>query len=329
MRLLREAAVLVLLWPALAAAETPTLEFPLDCRKTRCTIQKYYDEDPGPGRMDYACGRLTNDGDTGTDIRIPDFPTMELGVPVLAAAPGVVKATRDGMTDVSVREIGHAALAGRDAGNGVVIDHGDGWETQYSHMRNGSIAVKPGERVAAGQKLGLIGLSGNTEFPHLNFVVRYQGKTLDPFVGPVAFNSCNDPRAPLWSPAALAAMPYQPTGPLIAGFAGVRPEADAARHGAYNAPQLAFDVPLLVFWADIYGAQEGDVQRFRIVGPDGQVVHESENPIETGNILWFAFSGRKRPPEGWPLGVYHGSYELLRGKQTVVSMQETVQITGP
>ena len=73
-----------------------------------------------------------------------------------------MKATRDGMTDVSIRDAGHGAVAGREAGNGVLIEHGGGWQTQYSHLRSGSVSVKPGERVEAGTPLGLIGLSGNS-----------------------------------------------------------------------------------------------------------------------------------------------------------------------
>lgn len=313
-------------WTSPAAAVEITLDLPLDCSGTRCTVQKYFDDDPGPGRLDYACGRLTNDGDTGTDIRVPDFPTMERGVPVLAAAAGVVRATRDGMDDVSVREIGHAALAGRDAGNSVAIDHGGGWETQYSHMRKGSIVVKPGDRVDAGQRLGLIGLSGNTEFPHLNFVVRYQGRALDPFVGLADFHACGDAREPLWSPAALAALPYRPTGPLTAGFAAERPDADRARRGAYAASSLPADAPVLVFWADVYGAQAGDRQQFRIVGPDGRTVLENEGQIAASNILWFAFSGVKQPAGGWQPGAYQGTYTLSRDGEAVVSMTESVRI---
>lgn len=316
-----------LLWPAMAAADAISLDFPLDCRATSCTVQKYYDVDPGPGRMDYACGRLTNDGDTGTDIRVPDFPAMRQGVPVLAAAAGTVRATRDGMEDVSVRTLGREALAGRDAGNSVAIDHGGGWETQYSHMRQGSIVVRPGEHVVAGQKLGLIGLSGNTEFPHLNFVVRYQGKTLDPFVGLAAFDACGDARQPLWSPAALAALPYRPTGPLSAGFATARPDAAQARDGAYAAMEVSAATPALVLWADVYGVEAGDRQRFRIVAPDGQVLHDNETPIAASNILWFAFSGLKRPATGWQPGSYQGTYQLSRGTETLLTMTRTVEIS--
>lgn len=139
-------------------------ELPVACAMGKvCSIQKYVDHDPGPERVDYACGRMSLDGDQGTDFRVPDFVTMDRGVAVIAAAPGVVKSVRDGMADVSVREIGQAALGGRLAGNGVVIDHGEGWETQYSHLRQGSVAVKPGDRLDTGQRLGLFGLSGNTE----------------------------------------------------------------------------------------------------------------------------------------------------------------------
>jgi Membrane proteins related to metalloendopeptidases len=324
----RIATVLLLVWPALAAATPITLELPLDCSGTRCTVQKYFDVDPGPGRMDYSCGRLTNDGDTATDIRVPDFPTMERGVPVLAAAPGVVRVTRDGMDDVSVRTIGREALGGRDAGNKVVIDHGDGWVTQYSHMRKGSILVKPGQQVEAGQQLGLIGLSGKTEFPHLNFLVHHDGRKLDPFIGLAPFHACGDARQPLWSPAALAALPYRPTGPLIAGFAGERPEADRARHGAYAADRLPADVPALVFWTEVYGVEAGDRQRFRITGPDGRTIHDSDAPIEASNLRWFAFSGLKRPAAGWPPGRYRGTYELTRGGEALVTTTDEVQIGG-
>jgi Peptidase family M23 len=312
-----------------AHAADPAFELPVACdMATVCSIQKYVDLDPGPERMDYACGRLSKDGDNGTDFRVPDYPTMEQGIAVIASAPGVVKATRDGMADVSVRETGSDAIKGREAGNGVVIDHGNGWETQYSHLKRGSISVKPGDRVATGQQLGLIGLSGNTEFPHMEFSVRYQGRSVDPFVGLAEHFACGDPRAPLWSDAAAAQLPYRTSGPLIAGFATERPDAEAARHGQYAHDQLSATADALVFWADIYGAMAGDVQRMRIAGPDGRVVHENETVLKDNNISWFAFSGRKRPAPGWQTGRYTGTYELIRDGQAVVTMTGTVVIDG-
>jgi len=54
-------------------------------------------------------------------------------VPVVAAADGVVVGTRNDMNNVFVGNIGVDALDGKDAGNGVRWDHGNGGFTQYSH----------------------------------------------------------------------------------------------------------------------------------------------------------------------------------------------------
>ncbi len=58
----------------------------------------------------------------------------------------------------------------RECGNGVVIAHAGGWETQYCHMAQGGLAVKPDQPVTTGQTLA-VGLSGLTEYPHLHFTV--------------------------------------------------------------------------------------------------------------------------------------------------------------
>ncbi len=327
--LLAAATVLGAATASAADLPSPSFELPVACAMDKvCSIQKYFDHDPSAARMDYACGRLSLDGDTGTDFRVPDYVTMDRGVAVVAAAPGVVKATRDGMADVSVREIGHDALAGKDAGNGVVIDHGNGWETQYSHLKNGSIAVTPGERVTTGQTLGLIGLSGNTEYPHVEFTVRRDGKAVDPFVGLAPFKACGDARRPLWSKAALAQLPYHASGLLIAGFASGKPSPEPARRGAYSATELAADVPALVLWVDVFGVMKGDRQRFRIDGPDGRSIHDSETAIDANNISWFAFSGRKRPDGGWAPGTYRGTYTLSRAGQPVVTATAEVTLVA-
>ncbi len=136
----------------LIATATPAVAFelslPIDCTPgTDCAIQHYFDRDPGDGRLDYMCTHQTYDGHDGVDIRLTDLQAMAKGVAVLAAAPGTVRATRDGMTDVSVAETGVEAVANVECGNGVMVDHDGGWATQYCHLKNGSIAVRKGERV--------------------------------------------------------------------------------------------------------------------------------------------------------------------------------------
>ncbi|MEM7226509.1 MAG: M23 family metallopeptidase [Pseudomonadota bacterium] len=309
-----------------AAAEQIRFELPVDCQIGEyCTIQNFFDHDQGPGRLDYTCGRLSYDGHKGTDFRVPNLPARARGVPVVAAAPGTVLRVRDGMEDVSVKEIGRDALGGRDAGNGVVIDHGNGWQTQYSHLRKGSMAVAPGQQVEAGEQLGLIGLSGFTEFPHVHFSVRYRGEDIDPFVGLGGFKGCEAPRQPLWSDRALEQLAYQATGILAAGFAEGRPTADDARAGRTLAT-LDPRAPALIFWVDVFGVMDGDLQHFAIEAPDGQVLYKRDSEIETSKVIWFTYSGRKRKAAHWPPGVYRGRYRLTRDGQIVDQVERQISV---
>lgn len=307
------------------ADEPFRIDLPVDCAfGSVCSVQNYVDLDPGPGRLDPGCGRLSYDGHDGTDIRVRDLVAMREGVSVVAAAGGIVKAARDGMVDVSIRDTGAEAVAGREAGNGVLIDHGEGWETQYSHLRSGSVSVKPGDRVEEGTPLGMIGLSGQTEFPHLHFTVRKDGVEIDPYTGAAGAWTCGSPKSPLWTERAAEALTYVPTGLLIAGFSSVPPDADAIRRGDQRLGQTVRDPEALVLWADMFGAQAGDVQSFSIAGPDGSVILNNESVLDENNVSWFAFGGRRRPPEGWMPGVHAGTFTLARGGETVIS--QTVEV---
>ena len=54
-------------------------------------------------------------------------------------------------------------------GNHVVIDHGNGEFSLLAHLRRGSVAVRQGEKVSAGQAVGECGNSGNSSEPHLHY----------------------------------------------------------------------------------------------------------------------------------------------------------------
>lgn len=56
-------------------------------------------------------------------------------------------------------------------GNHVVIDHGNGEYSIYAHLVPGSIPVKTGAEVKAGDTIGRLGHSGNSTEPHLHFQV--------------------------------------------------------------------------------------------------------------------------------------------------------------
>jgi murein DD-endopeptidase MepM/ murein hydrolase activator NlpD len=149
---------------------------PVDCiLGDTCYIQQFFDRDKTAGARDFTCGTLSYDGHDGTDFALPTRAAMEDGVAVLAAAPGTVTGVRDGEVDFAL------ATPGKECGNGVVIDHGEGWQTQYCHLRQGSVSVAPGDVVETGAALGLIGQSGMAEFPHLHFTLRRDGEEVDPF----------------------------------------------------------------------------------------------------------------------------------------------------
>lgn len=57
------------------------------------------------------------------------------------------------------------------AGNHVIIDHGNGEFSYYAHLQKGSVSVKAGDVVKAGDTLGKCGNSGNSSEPHLHFEV--------------------------------------------------------------------------------------------------------------------------------------------------------------
>jgi len=57
------------------------------------------------------------------------------------------------------------------SGNHVTLDHGDGEFSMFNHMKTGSVRVKKGDRVRAGQQIGEIGFSGDTFLPHLHYML--------------------------------------------------------------------------------------------------------------------------------------------------------------
>jgi murein DD-endopeptidase MepM/ murein hydrolase activator NlpD len=140
----------------------------------------YVDLDPTGGIADYydveeAEEEATYDGHDGLDFLINNYSVMDAGVPILAIADGIVLATTDGTFDRNLNPEGPS--------NGVTLDHGNRWISQYGHMRFGSIAVRPGDTVKQGQLLGYVGSSA-ADNPHLHFAVKRRYTDSDPAVDP-------------------------------------------------------------------------------------------------------------------------------------------------
>lgn len=250
---------------------------------------------------------------------------MHQGVAVIAAANGMVVGLRDGEPDIPVMIRPGEPDSGRHAaGNAVRIDHGDGWETQYSHMRQGSIAVHIGQQVRAGDQLGMVGLSGNTEFPHVDLTVRHNGHVVDPFA-PSGKSTCVAGADSLWKPEVLKALRYIPTGILLAGWANEAPDQGKARNGEYSNPGT--DAAALVFWVEVFGVQTGDHQTFEIFGPQGKRMLASESTIPGNKAIWFGYAGKPRPPQGWMTGTYRAEYRLERKGTPVITTTRHFKIS--
>lgn len=149
-----------------ATAGDFSLHSPIDCDLNGpCYIQQYVDHDPSENALDFMCSNLTYDGHKGTDFALATYDMIATGIDVLAAAPGIVAGLRDGMDDVRFAPEHAADIDGRECGNGVVIRHKGGWETQYCHLRKGSVTVESGQKLTTGDVLGQVGMSGQAEFP--------------------------------------------------------------------------------------------------------------------------------------------------------------------
>ena len=86
------------------------------------------------------------------------------GTKILAAGNGVIK------------------KAGWAGGNGrrIVIQHANGYETSYSHLRGYAKGITAGRRVRQGQLIGYVGSSGLSTGPHLHYEVRVNGNRVNP-----------------------------------------------------------------------------------------------------------------------------------------------------
>lgn len=327
---MKRSLILVAALPLLlgAAGDVPELVLPIACKLgVNCAVQNYVDADPSPGVKDFHCGRRTYEKHGGTDIRLQSMAQQKAGVAVLAAAAGTVLRVRDGVPDISVKERGQAAVDNAECGNGLVIAHAGGLETQYCHMARGSISVKPGEKVAAGAPVGKVGLSGNTEYPHLHISVRKDGEKADPFALGAKPGQCDGGRN-IWAASSGLKTGYQAGQVLNAGFAtGPMTMAMAMARGEDQQPRPSRSGPALVAFVQSIGLQQGDVQRLSVIAPGGAGFAENRaQPLDRDKAQTILFTGKKRPAAGWPAGRYVAQYSVERGGRTVIDRRFAITL---
>jgi len=127
----------------------------------------------------------------GTDFLLPyGYLRMELdrSIDVVAAAPGEVVKIAKGNFDRCIGDPTKTNKINCNSGdtitdaNYVVIQQSDGKFASYQHLQKGSVPTtlrektdtQPGSRVKCGQKLGRVGSSGRSAYPHLHFQLSNQ-----------------------------------------------------------------------------------------------------------------------------------------------------------
>lgn len=320
--------------PAAEKAAPPQFLFPMSCSVgDDCWAVNYNDADAAPASArDYRCGPRTYDGHDGTDFAIRDQVTMSRGVDVLAAADGKIVRVRDEMDDrePSAEDMEKLRTDKKGCGNGVLIDHGGGWQTVYCHMKKGSIVVKPGQQVATGQNIGQVGQSGLAEFPHLHFGVLDNGKMMDPFTGKAAADGCDESAngKAMWLEGLNVG--YEPVTIYAAGFEPGEPDFAKIKKNAESPAMLPLGLPILSFWVSFYGVQEGDNITMTVTDPNGDVFANRDIVQDKTRARQFYFVGKRIPNNLIFPGTYTGKVVITRkaadGTATTRDITKTVQI---
>lgn len=98
-------------------------------------------------------------------------PIRHNGLDLIAPAGEPVHASADGVVAEVIR-------SRKGLGNVVVIDHGNGYKTRYAHLAD--VEAHKGRRVKIGDRIGYVGVSGNSFAPHLHYEVMRDTLVMDP-----------------------------------------------------------------------------------------------------------------------------------------------------
>lgn len=107
----------------------------------------------------------------GTGTKLTDYKAF--GARIYAVAPGTVTSSKNNRPEAPLAQPPtdnpFVTTADEFPGNNVIEKIGPGEYAVYAHLQPGSVRVRAGQRIRAGQTLGLLGNSGNSTAPHLHF----------------------------------------------------------------------------------------------------------------------------------------------------------------
>jgi len=301
--------------PLIKFTQPTRLGLPIDCKLGEdCWVMNYVDYGTDDGiKTDPACQKRTYDTHKGTDFTILDEQVMNKGVPVLSAMDGTVSRVRDGQEDSwkTEEQLKMIQEQRKECGNAILIDHDNNVQTIYCHLRKNSISVKAGDIVKKGDRIGLIGLSGFTEFPHVHLGLIKNGKIIDPMTGKHSGQECGLTGRTLWDKD--IDLVYQPITVMASGFADTRPTLENIEKDASTPQNLLNTVDKLTFWGILLGVQENDEITLEIKDPNGQIFAERHITQDKDRARQFYYIGKNlqnKPP--LQEGVYTGTVRVIR-----------------
>ena len=129
-----------------------------------------YDTPILPFEYSAPCGSAATSGFGYRDHPLAGVVKFHYGTDLGAYDGDSITAFADG-TVISVAELSGYGLT-------IMLDHGNGYQTLYAHCSQ--IIAKQGSTVKRGDKIALVGHSGDVTGPHLHFELIYNGKYLNP-----------------------------------------------------------------------------------------------------------------------------------------------------
>lgn len=276
-------------------------------------LTQFVDLDLTAGIKDFGCGTLTYDGSKGIAFDIPGFTQQDIGVPVFAVADGVVLEVENTISDLNAG----GGCSPPYTYNRVVMNHGSGLSVTYGMLKKGSISVLAGQRVRAGEQIGLAGSSGCTSWPRVYFEAHGPSGIIDPDAG-----TCNVPSV------AWASTIGKPTTPALTSFVLSRqnPPATFPPYATPNTGQFATSDTVLWYVTMLNYIPASGTLRHRILRPNGSTYADytysfgNASPIYTGWYYWtWSVGGTLTPTGTWTLKLDVGTTNVLTSTFDVVT----------
>ena len=290
-----------------AQGDPPEFRYPIEGQLgVDYFLVNHVDQDPVQGAIrDYACGKQTYDGHQGTDFVLASFRQMDSGVHVLAASKGRVIAVVDTFPDRN-----KVSVVARGFGNYIALEHPGNWISYYAHNRATSALVRVGDTVEAGQRIALVGSSGNSEDPHVHFEV---WRVVDPFSG-----TCSESQS-LWRNQPV----YRTDLRVIdAGLTTWPPALDTLRERPPTVSTIVQSDSSITAWALAQGLRPTDRYRIVWLAPDGTqwFSFEADAGRESNYMYWWSWIRRPDVNGRWNVVITVNAKEVYRASFDVTGV---------